>query len=152
LADLTTELLRDFIITNLLPGLLKSIAIHDEPKELLDFYKEKLPATSTVWRWMRRLGYKYCSRNNSFYVDGHERAEQRFHRKEFTEEYLLKLDPYCNQWLQVSKDELNLWIHDKDIDFDRQYYVCGYHYENENEEQYVEFHVDTNEFLTPRGI
>jgi hypothetical protein len=41
LADLTAELLRDFIITNLLPGLLKSIAIHNEHKELLDFYKEK---------------------------------------------------------------------------------------------------------------
>jgi hypothetical protein len=41
LTDLTTELLRAFIVTNLLPGLLKSIAIHNERKELLDFYKEK---------------------------------------------------------------------------------------------------------------
>jgi hypothetical protein len=41
LADLRAERLRDFIVTNLLPGLLKSIAIHDESKELLDFYKEK---------------------------------------------------------------------------------------------------------------
>jgi hypothetical protein len=128
LADLTTELLRDFIVTNLLPGLLKSIAIHDERKQLLDFSKEKAPATSRVWQWMRQLGYKYCSRKMSFYVDGHERAEQRFHRNEFTEEYLLKLEPCCHQWLQVSKDELNLWIHGKDIDFDLQYYVCGYHY------------------------
>jgi hypothetical protein len=147
LADLTTELLRDFIITKLLPGLLKSIAIHDERKELLDFYKSKPPSTTTVWRWMRRLGYKYCARKKSFYVDGHERAEQRFHRKEFTEEYLLRLEPYCHRWLQVSKDELDLWIDDLDINFDPQYCVCGYHYENENGEDYVEFHVDTNDFV-----
>jgi hypothetical protein len=37
LADLTTELLQDFIVTNLHPGSLKS---QDERKELLDFYKE----------------------------------------------------------------------------------------------------------------
>jgi hypothetical protein len=30
LADLMTELPRDFIVTNLLPGLLKNIAIHDK--------------------------------------------------------------------------------------------------------------------------
>jgi hypothetical protein len=42
---------------------------------------------------------------------------------------------------------MNRWILDKEIDFDSQYYTCGYHYENENEEEYVEFHVDTNEFV-----
>jgi hypothetical protein len=62
--------------------------------------------------------------------NSHKRPEQRFHWKEFTEEYLLKLEPYCHQCLQLSKDELNMWIHDKDIDFDPQHYVCGYHYEN----------------------
>jgi hypothetical protein len=96
LAHLMTELLRDFIVTNLLPGLLKSIAMHDERKELLKFYKEKPPVTSTVWQWMCQLGYKYCSRKKSFYVDGHERAEQWFHRKEFKEESLLKLEPCCH--------------------------------------------------------
>jgi hypothetical protein len=66
LADLTTELLRDFIVTKLLSGLLKNIAIHDERKELLCFYSENLPAISTVRRWMQRLGYKYCTRKSRF--------------------------------------------------------------------------------------
>jgi hypothetical protein len=61
------------------------------------------------------------------YGNGHERAEQQFHQKEFTDEHLLKLEPYCHGWLRVSKDELNLWINDKDIDFDLQYYVYGFH-------------------------
>jgi hypothetical protein len=52
-----TELLRDFAITKLLPGLLKNMAILDERKELLAFYTEKPPATSTLWRWMPQLGY-----------------------------------------------------------------------------------------------
>jgi hypothetical protein len=40
-----------------------------------------------------------------------------------------------------------MWYTDKEINFDRQYYSCGYHYENEDGDEYVEFHVDTNEFI-----
>jgi hypothetical protein len=119
LAELTAELLRDFIITKLLPGLLKNIAIHDEQKELLCFYKENLPAILTVRRWMQRLGYKYCTQKKSFYVDDHKRAKQRFHRKEFTEEYSLKLEPNSHRWLQVSKAQLDMWFTDKEINFDQ---------------------------------
>jgi hypothetical protein len=61
--------------------------------------------------------------------------------------YLLKLEPYCHGWLQVLKDELNLWIDDLDVDFDPQYCICGYHYKNEYGEEYVEFHVDMNKFI-----
>jgi hypothetical protein len=147
LADLTTELLRDFIITKLLVTLSKEIDPDDERKELLEYYKEKPPSIATVWRWMRRLGYKYSARKKSFYVDGHERAEQRFHRKEFTEEYLLKLEPYCNRWIQVSQYEVNQWIANPDIDFDQQYFVCGHDYDDDEGVAMLEFHVDTNEFI-----
>lgn len=68
-------------------------------------------------------------------------------RNSLTEAYLLKLEPNCHWWLQVSKDQLKLWINDKDFDFDLQHYIYGHHYENENEEQYVEFHVDANKFV-----
>jgi hypothetical protein len=53
LADLMIELLRHFDVTNLLPDLLKKkMAIHNECKELLDFYTEKKMATLTVLQWM----------------------------------------------------------------------------------------------------
>ena len=55
LADLTTDLLRNFIITTLLPGLSKKIEIKDERRELLCCYEANPPATSTVLRWMHRL-------------------------------------------------------------------------------------------------
>jgi hypothetical protein len=76
------------------------------------------------------------------------RAEQRFHPHKFTEEYLLKLEPYwCHQWLQVSKDQLNLCIEDKHMDFNQQYCICGHHHDN-NDEEYVEFRIDmTNEVV-----
>jgi hypothetical protein len=96
---------------------------------------------------MQRLGYKYCTRKKSYYVDNHKRAEQHFHRKEFTEEYLLNLEPYCHRWIQVSKAQLYMWFTDQEINFDRQYYSCGYHYENEDGDEYIKFHVDTNEFI-----
>jgi hypothetical protein len=57
------------------------------------------------------------------------------------------IEAYCHRWLQVSKDELNLWIDDLDIHFDPQCCICDYHYENKNGEEYVEFHVDTNKFV-----
>jgi hypothetical protein len=96
LADLTTELLRDFVVTKQLVKLLKDIDPLDERKELLEHCKEKPPSPATVWRWMRPLGHKCSARQKSFYVDGHERVEQRFHQKEFTEEHSLKLEPCCN--------------------------------------------------------
>jgi hypothetical protein len=111
LADLTTELSRDFFLTKLLVELAKDVDEVDERKELLECYEDNPPSTTTVWRWMRRLGHEHCTRKKSFYIDGHERADQRFHRKEFTEEHLLKLEPCCcHQWLQVSQHELNEWI------------------------------------------
>ncbi len=147
LADLTTEFLRDFVITDLLVRLSLDTDAADERKELLECHKEKPPSMTTGWRWMRRLGHEHCARKKSFYVDGHERAEQRFHRKEFSEDYLLKLEPYCHRWLQVTEHEVNKWIEDPGVNFDKQYVRCGHSYEDDDGWAMLEFHVDTNEFI-----
>ena len=96
LADLTTEFLRDFIVTDPLVKLSKDVDAVDDRKESPDHCKEKPPSMTTLWRWMRRLGCRCCARKKSFCVDGHERAEQRFHRKEFSDDCLLKLGPCCH--------------------------------------------------------
>jgi hypothetical protein len=40
-------------------------------------------------------------RRKSFYVDGHEREDVVANRQTFCETYLTKLEPYCNQWIQL---------------------------------------------------
>jgi hypothetical protein len=75
---------------------------------------------------MRRLGHKHCARKKLFYVDGHKRAEQRFHRKELCEDCLLKLEPHCHRWLQVLEHEVNEWIDDPDVNFNKQRVRCGH--------------------------
>jgi hypothetical protein len=30
---------------------------------------------TTAWRWMRLIGFRYDSRRQSFYIDGHERED-----------------------------------------------------------------------------
>jgi hypothetical protein len=150
LADLTTEFLRDFIFADLRVKLLKDTDAVDDRKELLECHKERPPpSTTTVWRWMRRLGHEHCARKKSFCVDGHERAEQRFHRKEFSEEHLLKLEPCCHRWLQVTEDQVNNWIDNPDVNFDRQCVRCGHSYDNDDDDGWamLEFHADTNEFI-----
>ena len=93
LADLTLEYVRHHVVKTVLPDFI-SKAESDEAKYLGAYYIEHPPSITTVWRWMRRLGFKYDTRKKSFYVDGHERPEQRFHRARFCEEYLTKLEPF----------------------------------------------------------
>jgi hypothetical protein len=71
LADLTTEFLRDFIITDSLVKSSKDTDAVDDRKELLECFKEKPSSTTTFWPWVRRLGCKCCARKKPFHVDGH---------------------------------------------------------------------------------
>jgi hypothetical protein len=112
---LTTKFLRDFVVTDLLVKLPKDADAVDARKEALEHCKERPPSTTTVWRWMRPLGCEHCARTKLFHVDGHERAEQLFHGKEFSKEHLLKLEPCCHRWLQVVEDQVNDWIDDPDV-------------------------------------
>ena len=96
---------------------------------------------------MRRLGHGCCARKKSFCVDDHERAEQRFHRKEFSDDCSLKLEPHCHRWLQVSEDQVNQWIEDPKVNFDKQRKRCGHSCDDEEGWATLKFHVDTNEFV-----
>jgi hypothetical protein len=73
--------------------------------------------------------------------------EQRFHRKEFSEECSLKLEPHCHRLLQVTEDQVNDWIDDPNVNFDRQHARCGRSCDNEDGWAMLEFHAHTNEFI-----
>ena len=95
---------------------------------------EKL-SFSTAWRWIRLLGFRYDALMKSFYVDEHERDDVVAKRTLFCNNYLTKLEPYCNRWIQVSIFEA-ADIKDLDVGFGHRYFdIIG------NEER-IEFHVD----------
>jgi hypothetical protein len=52
LANLTTELLCDFVMTELLVESVKDVDKEDERKELLERHRENPPSATTVRRWM----------------------------------------------------------------------------------------------------
>jgi hypothetical protein len=43
---------------------------------------------TTVFRWMGRLGFKYETRQKTYYVDGHEKPETKKYRKTMVSQYL----------------------------------------------------------------
>jgi hypothetical protein len=87
-----------------------------------------------------------------FHVDGHERAKQQFHQKEFSKECLLKLEPHCHRWLQVTKDETNKWVDDPDVNFDRQHVPCGHSCDDDCGWAMLEFHADINELNVEEAL
>ena len=108
LADLTHEMARTHLNNVIIPKLLE-----EDPGEhsstqaiILQRYKDKPISETTAWRWLRRLGFRYCNRKKSFYVDGHERNDVVLHCNDFTKEYLTKLEPRCFHWIQFTKADV----------------------------------------------
>ena len=84
---------------------------------------------TTAWRWMRLLGFQYDARKKSFYVDGHEREDVVASRTKFCKTYLTELEPYCNRWVQVSMNDVEVGLGHKYFDII-------------SNEEHLEFHVD----------
>ena len=90
---------------------------------------------STAWRWMRLLGFRYDTRQKSFYVDGHERDDVVANRTHICKNYLTELEPYCSRWIQISTFE-TMTVTDLDIRLGHSYFdIVG-------NEQRIEFHID----------
>ena len=55
---------------------------------------------------MKQIGYSYSAKKKSYYVDGHEKPEQRFHRYQFGKSYLQELAYKTHRWVHITTDEL----------------------------------------------
>lgn len=104
LADLTTSKVRECIIQDLEQLYQNRNQYCEDQAALIDGLKENPPSETTVWRWMKRLGFVYDVNRKTFYVDDHEKGEQRLDRLEFSEYYLTKLEPHMCRWYQTSKE------------------------------------------------
>jgi len=165
LATLSIESLHDYIISTVLPRLVKTWREEEQieeqdstgtstgttgtiaPTELQNHNHDSITAKflkahglkslslSTTWRWMRLLGFSYDTRRKGFYVDGHEREDVVANRVEFCNKYLTEYEPYCKRWIQIRLEKAQT-IKDLDLTF-------GYHYlDIVSNEQRVEFHID----------
>jgi len=74
---------------------------------VLKSYYLKQPSLESVRRWVKTTGFMYDCEKKSFYVDGHEKAEQKYNRGIFCEKYLLSLELRTHPWVQFKSDEIN---------------------------------------------
>ena len=95
----------------------------------------KTMSFATTYRWMKLLGFSFCDRRKSFYVDGHEREDVVNSRIVFCTTYLTELEPFCNRWVQVSLSRA-LSIKSIDIEMGHRYFDII------QDEEHIEFHID----------
>ena len=101
---------------------------------------------STIWHWLRRLGFLYNSRKKTFLVDGNKRPNVVFNRHQFCKDYLWKLEPRCHWWIYVTKVTVEWWKHER-LPFNLNANANGYSNLSDNGIDMVEFHVNDHELL-----
>ena len=145
LSTLTVELMHGFCNEVLFPQLYQQWC--RENSEAYSIDEDQLPtqdiflkehsiqnfSISTCWRWMKLIGFTYCTQRKSYYVDGHERDDVVASRKEFCRKYLTEIEPRCLRWVQYRSDELKAANLDPDF---------GYMYFDEDFNILYEFHID----------
>ena len=139
LSTLSVERVHHYIIDDLIPKLVQTIALDRgseyTKKTFLEEHKLTKFNLSTTYRWMTKLGFSYHPRKKCYYVDSHESPENVKYRKHFIDRYFqYELRAHC--WLSISKEERDKLVLEGEIDEH-----LGYKYEL-NDKQLYEFHVD----------
>jgi len=146
LDHITVEMLRNELITHILPGLKKKAEDEQVPVDssefmLLSRLSTQLPSYSTVLRWLHSLGFSHDKLKKSYYVDGHEHEEEKHHGSVFIDRYLLDLERYTHRWVQMSIiefEEIQSSLPD-----DNKIIHSGYRYSHPvTSDEWIEFHVD----------
>ena len=86
--------------------------------EFLKIFHLKSISDSTIWRWMKYLGFNYCDRKNNYFCDRHEHESNVLYRDEFIKKYF-----------QYEKNTYRL-VHLKEID--------AIHMEKDNDNKLLE--------------
>jgi hypothetical protein len=135
MADLTCNNIRQYLIDTVLPDLdaTKDSLTEDQQYRLLRLI-DRPPSETTIWRWLKVLGFVYDVRKKTFYVDGHEKAEQRFNRLLFSQKYLTELEPHMNRWIRLSKEEFQLIVNagtKAEPTMDEKWLLAGYEHQDD---------------------
>jgi hypothetical protein len=139
-------MMSQYIHTVILPEMIwKEIESNNQPLEinqLLKQYNFTCICLSTVYKWLKRLGFSYEPRKKRYYVDGHVREATINYQWHFIKRYLTyEYRMFC--WIQISLQEaLEL---EKEGKIPKQ---TGYHYcHPETDKAMIEYHVDTREMF-----
>ena len=153
LAELSAELLQEYVNRKILPLLVHPPldfedataqpppAVSDEEKkEELGKYGLTSLSISTIYRWMRALGFKYETRKKYYFVDGHEKEGTIKYRTEYVRE-MLNLEQRMYRWIQLKQTEVAMYGEKHGLLTSTGYnYTCPL-----TGEPMVEFHVDACE-------
>ena len=112
--------------------------------DLLQMLDLKNIYITTVWRWLKALGYCYNENKRCYYTDGHE---QEYVVKDHENIFLIKYfeaELRCHWWVQILSDTDKL-VGQVDTSF---FANCSYEYVDESSgTKYREYHVDTHKKL-----
>ena len=112
LHELSVELLCEYINEIVLPKMIREstgavptdeVYINDV-KVLLGKYGLKTISVSTVFWWMKCLGFKCAVRKKGYYVHGHEKPGTIEYRKHYVSRYLT-YEPRAHCWIQIDAKE-----------------------------------------------
>jgi DNA-binding transcriptional regulator YhcF (GntR family) len=73
-------------------------------KIILQCYGLTKLCPSTVYKWMKQLGFKYEPQRKGYYVDGHEKPATIAYRKDFVQRYLTE-EVQMFRWIQITEEE-----------------------------------------------
>jgi hypothetical protein len=148
LRELSIEMMVDYIHNTVLPNMIaeeKNITVeevrntegYDEAKQkILRQYGLTKVCPSTVYKWMKLLGFTYSARRKNYYVDGHEKPATIEYRHKFCERYLQN-ELRTHRWIQVEKKKAEYLLEKGVVAKD-----SGYYYFTDDNQAMVEFHVD----------
>ena len=148
LANLSVEMVSEYLHTVILPKMVEQQensnplepgeSKEDKEKAILKKFGLTNLCLSTVYRWIKKLGYTYEPRKKCYYVDGHEKEATVNYRWRFIERYL-GYEKRMFRWIQITKQEASD-LKDEGIIAKK----GGYHYNHpETGVDMVEYHVDT---------
>jgi len=105
LANLSIDKVQNYVISTAVPKCMTRDGVSIEEKDMfLKRYGLETISHPTIYRWMTNvLGFSYCDRQKTYYVDGHEREDVVLYRNEFCKRYLTTYEPRCMRWLQLPK-------------------------------------------------
>jgi hypothetical protein len=81
-----------------------TLSQEETEKAILRRYGLTKLCPSTVYKWMKLLGFKYEPQRKGYYVDGHEKPATVAYRKDFVSRYLTE-EVQMFRWIQITKEE-----------------------------------------------
>ena len=135
---LSVELLHNHLISDILPGLAKER--NTDVSKLLKTFRLRKLSFSTVLRWMHALGFRYCTRKQTHYVDNHERPDTKRYRKQYGSNYM-NLEKNMHRFIQLTEEEVGEYVEKENLLLrsGRKYF------DRRSKKHMYEFHVDVCE-------